>query len=85
MVDIVDNAFHRGQDRPFVLLRRGGALTWRWRSRQSHHVQVRSGPQRVQSPTQTRGRFTARLRRPGRYTFVCTIHAPGMRMTVDVR
>jgi len=64
--------------------RRGGALTWRWRSQQSDHVQVHAGPQRLQSPTQTRGRFTARLRRPDRYMFICTIHAPGMRMTADV-
>ena len=85
LVSIVDNAFHRGTDRPLVRLNAGGRLIWRWDSQQSHQVSVRSGPRRLQSPTRTDGRFSARLTEPGRYVFVCRIHAPGMRMTVDVR
>lgn len=84
-VSIVDNAFHRGSDRPFVRLRRGGIVSWRWRSQQSHQLSTRSGPRRLQSPTRTGGSFSARLAAPGRYVFFCSIHAPGMRMTVDVR
>lgn len=84
-VSIVDNAFRRGADRPLVRLRRGGVLRWRWDSQQSHRVSVRSGPQRLRSPTRNDGSFSARLTRPGRYVFVCAIHAPGMRMSADVR
>ena len=84
-VSIVDNAFNRGTDRPLVRLQRGGLLRWRWDSQQSHQVSVRSGPALLTSPTRTDGSFTARLTRPGRYVFVCSIHAPGMRMTADVR
>jgi plastocyanin len=85
LVSIVDNAFHRVTDRPLVRLHAGGRLIWRWDSQQSHQVSVRSGPRRLQSPTRNDGRFSARLTQPGRYVFVCKIHAPGMRMTVDVR
>ena len=85
-VSITDNAFQRGAaDRPLVRLNRGGRVHWRWDSRQSHQVSTRSGPGAVASPTRTGGRFSARLTVPGRYVFVCSIHAPGMRMTVDVR
>jgi plastocyanin len=86
IVAVVDNAFHRGVDRPLVRLRAGGTITWRWRSRQSHQVTVIRGPQRFRSPTHTGGAsFSVRLRRPGTYRIVCAIHAPGMRMTLIVR
>ena len=83
-VSIVDNAFQRGQDRPVVRLRRGGVLTWHWRSQSSHQV-VASGPERFRSPTRNDGHWSRRLRRAGRYRIVCSIHAPGMRMTISVR
>ncbi len=84
-VSILDNAFRRGADRPLVRLGRGGRIHWRWDSQQSHRVSTRSGPTSVASPTRNDGSFSARLTTPGRYVFVCSIHAPGMRMTVDVR
>lgn len=85
-MSILDNAFRRGgSDRPLVRLDRGGRVHWRWDSQQSHQVSTRSGPLTVVSPTRNDGSFSARLTAPGRYVFVCSIHAPGMRMTVDVR
>jgi Tol biopolymer transport system component/plastocyanin len=84
-VSIFDNAFHLGQDRPAVRLQVGGRLTWRWLAQQSHQVTLRSGPQLLQSPTKTAGKFSVELDKPGRYTFVCSIHAPGMRMSALVR
>ena len=83
-VSIFDNAFHAGQDRPAVRLQTGGTLTWRWVSQQSHQVTLRSGPQPLASPTKTAGEFSAKLDAPGTYTFVCSIHAPGMRMKAIV-
>jgi len=83
-VSIFDNAFHRGQDRPTVRLHAGGTLTWRWRSQQSHQVTLRSGPRPLVSPTKTAGQYSVQLDKPGRYTFVCSIHAPGMRMSAIV-
>ncbi len=84
-VTVFDNAFHRGRDRPEVRLARGGVLTWRFRSQQSHQVSTVSGPRQVSSPTQTSGAYSVRLGKPGTYRFVCAIHAPGMRMTAVVR
>ncbi len=83
-VSIFDNAFFRGGDRPTVRLRAGGVLTWRWASQQSHQVTVRSGPRTLRSPTRTAGSYSVRLRTPGTYEFVCSIHAPGMRMEAIV-
>lgn len=83
-VSIFDNAFHLGEDRPAVRLQAGGTLTWRWISQQSHQVTLRSGPQLAPSPTKTAGEYTAKLDTPGTYTFVCSIHAPGMRMSAIV-
>jgi Tol biopolymer transport system component/plastocyanin len=84
-VAIVDNAFHRGSDRPTIQLRAGQRLTWLWRSRQSHQVTLANASGALRSPTQAFGRYSVRLTRPGTYDFVCSIHAPGMRMTAIVR
>jgi len=84
LVSIFDNAFHRGEDRPKIRLRAGGTLTWRWLAQQSHQVSLRSGPTPLRSPTKTAGTYSVRLDKPGRYMFVCSIHAPGMRMSAIV-
>jgi len=84
-VSIFDNAFHLGRDRPEIHLRAGGELTWRWRAQQSHQVTLLSGPEPLQSPTKTSGSYAVQLDKPGKYTFVCSIHAPGMRMSAFVR
>ncbi|MGI8729081.1 MAG: hypothetical protein ACR2LK_03685 [Solirubrobacteraceae bacterium] len=84
VVSVFDNAFHRGQDRPTVRLATGGVLTWRFRSRQSHQVTSLTGPQRVIVAPRTSGTYSVRINKPGTYKFVCTIHAPGMKMTAVV-
>jgi plastocyanin len=84
VVSIFDNAFHLGRERPAVRLSPGGELTWRWRAQQSHQVTLRSGPEPLASPTKTAGTYAVQLDTPGRYTFVCSIHAPGMRMSAIV-
>jgi plastocyanin len=85
-VVVRDNEFVRlGQARPAVRVRAGTVVAWRWASRQSHNVTVRSGPQRFRSPTQSEGTFRRRLVRRGTYRLACSLHAPGMRMTLVVR
>jgi plastocyanin len=85
-VVVRDNEFvHAGTARPTVHVRPGGVVAWRWASRQSHNVTVRSGPQRFRSPTQSAGTFRRRLVRRGTYRLGCSLHAPGMRMTLVVR
>jgi Tol biopolymer transport system component len=84
-ISILDNAFVRGREAPRFIVRPGTIVTWRWRSQSSHNVTVRSGPQRFRSPTRSRGVFARRLTRAGTYRIVCTLHSPGMGMTVVVR
>jgi Tol biopolymer transport system component len=84
-VSIVDNAFMRGHEGPTLTVRPGTVVTWRWRSQSSHNVTVRSGPAHFRSPTRSRGVFARRLTRAGTYRIVCTLHSPGMGMTVVVR
>jgi Tol biopolymer transport system component/plastocyanin len=84
-ISILDNAFVRGREGPTVTVRPDTVVTWRWRSRSSHNVTVRSGPERFRSPTRSRGVFARRLTRAGTYRIVCTLHSPGMGMTVVVR
>jgi Tol biopolymer transport system component/plastocyanin len=85
VVSIVDNAFVRGHERPTLTIRSGTTVTWRWRSQSSHNVTVRSGPERFRAATRSHGVLRRRFSRPGVYRLVCTLHSPGMGMTVAVR
>ena len=67
-------------------------ITWVWGNNDNaHNVRLRQAPAGVdrggfRSATKRRNyRFSRRLRKPGRYVFVCSLHAPGMRMVVRVR
>jgi plastocyanin len=84
-VYIVDNAFIRDVQRPVVTVHRGETVTWHWRSRQSHSVSTRSGPERFATRTRNRGSFHHRFMKPGTYRIECSLHAPGMKMTVRVK
>jgi plastocyanin len=84
-VSITDNAFHRRVDRPVVRLVAGRRVTWRWTSRQSHGVAVRSGPEHFASAIRSGGSYVHTFTRPGTYRIECPLHAPGMRMVVQVR
>ncbi len=83
-VKIIDNAFLRERQRPVVRIHAGTTVTWRWTSRQSHSVQVRTGPERFSSPIRNRGTYRHRFTHAGTDRLVCSLHAPGMRMTVRV-
>jgi Tol biopolymer transport system component len=85
VVSIVDNAFVRGHERPTLTIRPGTTVTWRWRSQSSHNVTVRSGPERFRAATRSYGVLRRRFSQPGVYGLVCTLHSPGMGMTVVVR
>lgn len=83
-VAITDNAFVGGVERPTLRVRPGTVVTWRWRSRQSHSVLMTRGPRRFASRIRQQGSFRQRFRVAGTYRLVCSLHAPGMRMTVVV-
>jgi Tol biopolymer transport system component/plastocyanin len=82
---VTDNAFVRDGDRPTVTLDAGSRLTWDFRSRQSHAIAVRAGPERFALPARNSDLFSHEFEEPGTYQIVCALHAPGMRMTVVVR
>jgi plastocyanin len=81
---VVDNAFLRRGERPTVTVAAGTRLTWLWRSRESHAITVRSGPERFAAGARNRADYSHRFSEPGTYQIVCALHAPGMRMTVVV-
>jgi Tol biopolymer transport system component len=85
VVSIVDNAFVRGREEPRLRVRPGTVVTWRWLSQSSHNVSVRSGPERFRASTRSRGVIRRRFAQTGTYRIVCTLHSPGMHMTVVVR
>ena len=72
---------------------RGRVITWVWArgNDNAHNVRLRRAPGgvskgRFRSPTRRSGfRFSRRVRKPGRYVFVCSLHAPEMRAVVRVR
>ena len=72
---------------------RGRVITWVWAggNKNKHNVRLRRAPggvskSRFRSPSRRSNfRFPRRVRRPGRYVFVCSFHAPEMRLVVRVR
>jgi plastocyanin len=68
-----------------LTIRKGTTVKWVWRGRNIHNVTVTSGPSKFRSGTKTSGTFKHRFTRKGLYRIVCTIHAPGMKMTVRVK
>src|SRR3954453_18610706 len=82
---VLDNAFVRKGDRPTVSIAAGTRLTWDFRSRESHAITVRAGPEQFAAPPRRSRDYSHRFDTPGSYQIVCALHAPGMRMTVVVR
>ncbi len=80
---VADNAFSRS----VLNVRAGAALQFHWVSAQSHNVTVLQGPERFRASTRNGqgADFRRLVETPGRYTLVCTLHEPGMQLTVNVR
>ena len=72
---------------------RGRVISWVWSGRNdnAHNIRLRRAPGgvskgRFRSPTRrTNFRFSRRVRRPGKYVFVCSFHSPEMRAVIRVR
>jgi len=64
-----------------VTLAVGDKVTWKWEGYAIHDVTVAKGPQKFASKQQSSGTFTRKIKKPGTYKIVCTIH-PGMGMTL---
>lgn len=87
-VRIYDNYFLADSLR----VKRDTMIVWRWPGADVagdvHDVKLRSGPRGVKrfhsEPAATDYAFRRRLRKPGRYRIVCTLHQE-MRMQIRVR
>jgi plastocyanin len=64
---------------------RGSTVKFVWRGKAPHNVTVTKGPVKFKSKTMVKGSYSKKLTRRGTYTILCTIHAPGMRMTLKVK
>ena len=64
-----------------VTLAVGDKVTWKWKGFSAHNVTVLKGPQKFESRTQSSGRFSRVIKKPGVYKIVCTLH-PGMTMSL---
>lgn len=67
-----------------VTVKQNTRVRWNWVGDSVHNVTVKSGPVRFKSKTQTSGTYTKKVTRRGTYRIVCTIHAPGQKMTLRV-
>jgi plastocyanin len=80
-VQVKDNVFVAKR----ITVAKGTTVKWVWKGHAPHNVTVTKGPAKFRSTTQTKGSFSKRLTKKGTYTILCTIHAPGMKMTVTVK
>jgi plastocyanin len=79
-VQVKDNVFAPKS----ISVKSGTTVKWVWRGKAPHNVKVTKGPVKFGSKTQVKGSFSKRLTKKGTYNLVCTIHAPGMKMTIKV-
>jgi plastocyanin len=80
-VQVKDNVFAPTS----ITVARGTTVNWVWKGKAPHNVKVTKGPAKFASTTQTKGTFSKKLTKTGTYSILCTIHAPNMKMTVNVR
>jgi plastocyanin len=80
-VQVKDNKFVANT----LTVKKGTTVKWVWKGKAPHDVTVTKGPAKFKSKVQVAGSFSKKLTKAGTYTIVCTIHAPGMKMTVKVK
>jgi plastocyanin len=68
-----------------ITVSKGTTVKWVWKGKAPHNVKVTKGPAKFASTTQVKGTYSKKLTKKGTYSILCTIHAPGMKMTVKVR
>ena len=68
-----------------ITVKKGTTVKFVWKGKAPHNVTVTKGPAKFRSTTQVKGSYSKKLTKAGTYTLLCTIHAPGMKMTVKVK
>jgi plastocyanin len=80
-VQVKDNKFVAKS----ITVKKGTTVKWVWKGEAPHDVAVTKGPAKFKSSVKTSGSFSKKLTKKGTYSIVCTIHAPGMKMTIKVK
>jgi plastocyanin len=80
-VQVKDNKFVAHS----ITVSKGTTVKWVWKGKVPHNVTVTKGPAKFKSTTQVKGSYSKKLTKKGTYTILCTIHAPGMKMTIKVK
>ncbi len=76
-----------------LTVHKSASIRWAWSysNYDTHNVRLKKGPRGVKksvfrSPTGAVGiHFQRKLKKPGTYKFICSLHATVMRMTVTVK
>jgi plastocyanin len=84
-VEVDDNYFVKEGKPRTVTVALNDTVVWEWEGSNPHNVTVTKGPAKFSSPTKSSGRYSKKLKKAGTYKIVCTIHQPGMRMTLKVQ
>jgi plastocyanin len=84
-IEVDDNYFVREGKPPTVTVSRNDKVVWEWEGKAPHNVTVTRGPVKFHSTTKSSGSFSKKLTKAGTYKIICTIHKPGMRMTLKVK
>jgi plastocyanin len=86
-LEVGNNYFVKKGKPRTVTVHVGDTVKWGWEGMTNpHNVTVVKGPAKFHSKTQTSGTFEKKLKKPGTYKIVCTIHrALGMKMTLKVK
>lgn len=80
-VSVDDNFFAPSS----LSVKKGATVKWTWKGDSLHNVKVAKGPVTFQSLFKGKGyTFKRKLRKPGTYALLCTVHA-GMKMTIKVK
>jgi plastocyanin len=69
-------------------IKKGTKVTWTWKGQTDHNVTLVTAPKGIKkskytSTTKLKGTFVRTLSTPGKWFFVCTLHA-GMQQTLTV-
>ena len=64
---------------------KGATVKWVWKGKEGHNITVANGPAVFRAGTRKKGTFTHTFKKRGKYSIVCTIHAPDMHMVVKVK
>jgi plastocyanin len=68
-----------------LTISKGTEVQWLWRGKERHNIAVANGPSSFRAGTRKKGHFEHTFKKRGKYSIVCTIHAPDMHMVIRVK